>query len=129
SSAQQRMDALESLRGACYEQEGRNLHYSYPDTRTLCETVISEEDACALKGAQTILNWLNGDRDLLIASHRDYLMASHELLRGLRGGAIETRPETLLIAADEPDHSEQPRPTRPSLWRRLFARNKDAGSL
>jgi HEAT repeat protein len=59
-SAQNKIDVLEAVRRIQYQEKHLTLQYIFPDTRTLCETVLNEEDAQARQGARTLLNWLDG---------------------------------------------------------------------
>ena len=90
-SAQQRIDVLETLRRAQYGHRGVALRGAYADIRTLCRAVVIEADGEACKGAQTVLNWLNGDRDLLKSSQRDDSSEPRELLRAAQGRAAEIK--------------------------------------
>ena len=79
------------------------LGWGCPDTRTLCQTVLNEQSADAKAGANTALNWLNGELELVIASQRDTANDAQELFRGSLAGTHVARPEVLLRASDEPE--------------------------
>ena len=121
-SAQERIDLLETLRRARYRDGGSVLSYTFQDTRTLCEIVRHEEDAKAREGAQIVLNWLNGDRNLVILSMRAPAADARDHLRASHGGATDTDPGSLLIAAAEPGQNVQPNVTRLTPWERLIKR-------
>jgi HEAT repeat protein len=132
-SPQERIDMLEKLRRV--RGEGSDLignttarHYQFPETAALCEEVLWEEDADARKGAQSVLNWLTGERHLLHASQADEEKESRELVRAAEGSDWTAGLETLLRAAEP---SEQPAKTPqppPALWQRLFGKHKGAAS-
>ncbi|MCW3095801.1 MAG: lyase domain protein repeat-containing protein [Chthonomonadaceae bacterium] len=61
-SAQTKIDVLETVRRIQYQEKDLTLQYIFPDTRTLCKTVLNEEDAQARQGARTLLNWLDEER-------------------------------------------------------------------
>jgi hypothetical protein len=113
-SVQERINVLKQLRRVRYI--GLNSHrteltlpYTFPDTRSLCQMVLNEDDDDARTGARSVLNWLNGDRHLLHASQSDPSRQSHELVRPAQGEpAIE--PDTLLRAGQEPERDIEPLP-------------------
>ncbi|MCW3096743.1 MAG: putative signal transduction protein containing Nacht domain [Chthonomonadaceae bacterium] len=115
-SAQERIYILETLR--------RVRTYKFDDTRSLCQTVLNEEDELARQGAKTILHWLNGESDLLRASRRDLTSEPQQLLVAYEGGTAETRPETLVLPSNESKKDISPRPQQPSLWKRWFGKRK-----
>lgn len=79
-----------------------SLRYAFPDTRTLCRKVLKESDTASCQGAQAVLNWLDGDRELLRASQPNSSHQSQTLLRPIEGSSPEMRPDTLLIASESP---------------------------
>jgi HEAT repeat protein len=101
-SAQERVAFLEELR-APYEV--RNLVLTgvmahgarrLPDTRSLCQTVLEEEDADARAGARAVLNWLDRDQYLVRAAESDPASANQTLLRPVESGNGTTASDTLL---------------------------------
>jgi len=52
-----------------------------------------------------VLNWLNGDSELVVAYQRDAAAKGEELVRASQSGAPEVRPEALLRASGEPETS------------------------
>jgi len=121
-SARERINVLDSLRRVRYNVMNITVRYEFPETRALCQTVLNEENDEARKGAQVVLDWLNGDRHLLHASQPDPSKQSEELLRAAQGGEKETRPDTLLRAGEEPEQDVSPAPPRPTIWQRLFGK-------
>ncbi|MCW3100628.1 MAG: lyase domain protein repeat-containing protein [Chthonomonadaceae bacterium] len=122
-TAHERIELLTALRRVRYKggpPDNVTLHYSFPDVRTLCQTVLNEPDEQTRVGAQIVLNWLDGDRDLLIASQPTRANEEQILLRAAQGSPAETRPDTLLIASDAPDEKSGPPPAPKTLWKRLF---------
>ena len=111
-SAKERVEIVDRLRRVRYHADFRyfedfsSLRYSFPNTRTLCQMVLKEEDMDARIGAQAVLNWLNGDRTLLIPSQQDTAIQTQELVRASQGELSEPHPETLLIAAESPNDTE-----------------------
>jgi len=104
-TAHERIELLLTLRRVRYTggtPDIITLRYSFPDVRTLCHRILQEQDATARAEAQKVLNWLDGDRDLLIASQRPPTSDSEFLLRAAQGGIVETRPDTLLKASNAP---------------------------
>ena len=59
--------------------------YKFDDTRSLCQTVLNEEDEMARQGAQMVLNWLDGKSGLLRASQRDPASETQQLLVAYEG--------------------------------------------
>jgi hypothetical protein len=97
---------------------------------TIAEPLVSFNEMAthAHIGTQTVLNWLNEDRSLLIASHHKPEEEPQELLRASPGGTAEAQPATLLIAAGEPEKTDESCPAPSTLWKRLFTKPKDAAS-
>lgn len=123
-SAQNRIDVLEALRRIKYKNQHVTIQYIFPATRTLCQTVLDEEDAKARLGAQTVLNWLDGERELLISSMPATPTNNDNLVIAFQGGTSDTHPETLLISSDKPEEDIASRPPQPSLWQRLIGKQK-----
>jgi hypothetical protein len=121
-SAQERIELLGSLRGVPSRDRWSPLRYTFADTRTLCQSVLNEKDMEARDGARTVLNWLDGDRNLLIASQRDTTTEARQLTRASQSGATETQTGTLLQGSSEPEPNVEP---RPSLWQRLMPKRKN----
>lgn len=116
----QRIELLSLLRRVRYKGGPPGniaLNYTFPDIRTLCETAQNALDKPTRVGAQAVLNWMDGDRDLLIASHPASAQEDQILLRAAQGSRAEIRPDTLLIASDAPDEKPAPPQTR---WKWLF---------
>jgi hypothetical protein len=106
---QQRIDLLYTLRRVRYKSNVPHtvtVRYTFPDVRTLCLLVLKEPNATARTGARTVLNWLEGDRDLVIASERPTIDSSAGLLRAVQGPLTETRAETLLLPSEAPGGSD-----------------------
>lgn len=101
-SAQMRIDVLAALRRAYYKYK-RDSRFAFPATREACEALLTGDDADGRRGAQTVLNWLNGDRHLLIASKPDKVTEAQQLLRATRGGIVETQTGTLLRPTEKPE--------------------------
>jgi len=104
-TAHERIELLYTLRRVRYTvgtPDGVTLKYSFPDVRTLCHLVLQEPDIAAHAEAQKVLNWLNGDRELLLASQAPPTNEAKVLLRAAQGSNAETRPDTLLRASDAP---------------------------
>jgi len=101
------------------------LRYHFPDTRTLCQIVCQEEDAAARQGAQTALNWLDGDQHLVIASQRDAANESQALLRASKRGISEVHPETLLRGTVKPEKRDGQPSHRRTLLDWLFGKRTD----
>ena len=66
-SVQERIDLLERMRHINYKyvpdyswEDPFRLYYEFPDTRTLCQIVLNEEDTEFHKEAQAVLDWLAG---------------------------------------------------------------------
>jgi hypothetical protein len=132
-SAQERINVLEKLRRVRYNDLNSRsteltLRYTFPETRTLCQLVMNEADADARTGARAVFNWLNGDRHLLHASQADTSKQSHELVRPARRGDSETKPETLLRTAHEPESAEAEVPPQPTIWKRISVKRKGTTS-
>jgi hypothetical protein len=127
-SAQERIEVLDRLRRVRYKDRYTTFRYTLPDTRTLCQAVLNEEDAEARTGAQIVLGWLNGDQHLLRASQRDATTEPQELLRTSQSAMPETQPETLLRAADEPEGDTEPPFPPPTLLQRLFRKHANVAS-
>jgi len=119
-SAQERINILDKLRRVRYKDYKHILSYNLPDTRTLCQTVLNEEDIAARTGAQAVLNHLN----LLRASDAptDTLLRAHE------GNMPEAQPETLLRASKESEKNAVPSVSQPTLWQRLFGKRANDAS-
>ena len=100
------------------------LGWGCPDTRTLCQTVLNEQSVDAKAGANTALNWLNGELELVIASQRDTANDAQELVRGSQAGNQDARPGALLRASCEPEEKGEPRRVRLTLWQRGFGNGK-----
>lgn len=121
----ERINVLADLRRVCYRvfdsYRWITLRYAFPETRTLCQTVLQEDDAAARAGAQAVLDWLNG-RDLLRAAQRDTATEPQELLRAAQEETISIQPETLLREASTPQaNADKPAPRR-TLRERLFGK-------
>jgi hypothetical protein len=119
----QRIDLLSTVRRVRYKggpTGNITLHYTFPDIRTLCETAQNAQDKPTRVGAQAVLDWLDGDRDLLMASQPARANEEQILLRAAQGSPAETRPDTLLIASDAPTQDPDPLPTPQTFWKRLF---------
>jgi HEAT repeat protein len=125
-SVQERINLLERLRrvrsNVVLQGSKVTLRYEFPETSSLCQAVLNEKDADARAGAQTVLNWLNGDRLLLHASQSDPGKLAQELIRPAQGGDPETQSETLLRAGQEPDSKAEDVPPQPTVWQRLFGK-------
>ncbi|MCW3053088.1 MAG: hypothetical protein JWN14_2258, partial [Chthonomonadales bacterium] len=101
----ERIELLYTLRRVRYTGGTPDIvtvKYSFPAVRTLCHQVMIEQEEAACAEVRKVLNWLNGDRDLLIASERPPSSESEILLRAAQGTSVETRPDTLLRASDNP---------------------------
>lgn len=114
-SAQEKVVALSRLRSR-FALTFTSLNH-FPKVRPLCELAILEEDEDVRDGAQTVLNWLDGDKLLLHASQRNSGTDGQELLRAA-GGDPEEEPETLLRGSNEPAIKSE-KTTRLSLRQRL----------
>ena len=104
-TAHERIELLYALRRVRYTGGTPDvviIKYSFPDVRTLCHQVMIEQEEKACAEARKVLNWINGDRDLLIASERPPTNESDILLRAAQGSSHETRSDTLLRASDAP---------------------------
>jgi len=127
-SVQERIDLLERLRRArckvILNGSKVTLRYEFPETPALCQMVLNEEDNDARKGAQAVLDWLNGTQHLLRASQPDTTKQSKELLRPTQPGEPEKRPDTLLRAADEPEQDCEAVAKQPTIWQRLLGKRK-----
>lgn len=126
-SAQERISLLERLRSVRYNEDGTTLHYAFPETRALCRTVLNDADEEACLGAQTVLNWLNGDRHLLRGSQCDPGKQAEELVRPVEGSEPDTRPNILLHASQAPQKAVASPPEKPTFWRRLCGK-RDRGT-
>ena len=129
----ERINLLEMLRRIhCkrghFNDMQRTLRYEFSDTRTLCQDILDEEDDEARKGAQSILNWLEGEQHLLHASRPDSDKQSHDLLRPVQGGEQEARPTTLVRAAEAPKEDKETVPPQPTVWHRLFGKRSRGSS-
>lgn len=100
-TTQQRVDILEALRRARYAKGFINMKYSFPDTITLCESILVEEGSKSNVNVQEVLQWLKVGRYLLRPSQFDELSESSQLLRAVERTTPETQPETLLRASGE----------------------------
>ena len=117
-SLQQRIDALESLRDACYEFNafGSTTPYRFPSLCRLCRIVLTEEDATVRQGAQEILDFLDSDT-FLRASQADSETDRDELLRSVQNDNPISEDTSLLYPLD----ALLTKPARSaSLWERLF---------
>jgi hypothetical protein len=151
-STQERIEILDALRRVRYNDRFPTLvryptlHYTFPDTRTLCQTILNDSNAGASAEARMVLDWLDGDQHLAVVSQRDLESDPQELhsvsQRGAESDPEElhsasegetppTRHETLLRGTDAPhkdaDQSSQRRSLRARLgtfWERLFAKRK-----
>lgn len=101
------LDALRRLRFRCGSPHPVSVRYKFADTHALCRRFLRESDGHAQVGAQMVLNWLNGDRNLLIASQPDSTSQSDTLLRAAQGSVLETRSDTLLRPSDTPPEEPQ----------------------
>lgn len=115
-SAQEKVVALNRLRSR-FALTFTSLNH-FPKVRPLCELAIIEENQDVRDGAQTVLNWLEGDKLLLHASQRDSGIDGQQLLRAAGGVAPDGHSETLLRGLDEPV-IEPEKSTRLSLLQRL----------
>lgn len=118
-STQTRIDVLYALRHIRYKIYSRTLRFTFPDTRTLCQKVLNEDDDEARAGARKVLDWLNGDQHLLRASQPNDATESQELLRPVESAAPETQSETLLRAANQPETE-----SRRTLLQKLLGKNR-----
>ncbi|MCW3097793.1 MAG: lyase [Chthonomonadaceae bacterium] len=125
-SARERIDVLEKLRHV--HKAEWTLHYTIPETRTLCQIVLNETDADASKGAQSVLEWLKGGQYLLRASQPDPSKQSEELVRPVRGGEPEMSPDSLLRASDGSEEDVSPPLAKPRVWERLFGKRSSGNS-
>ena len=125
-TVRKRIELLETLHNAYYKDGGRTVSYDFADTRVLCQVVLTEENAETRKGALAVFHWLNGDRNLVIASERSQTTEPRELVRPAEGRTSEPSRELLLRASDESEQDAEPHPTQPSPWKRLFKKRKDA---
>lgn len=91
-----RIQALNSLRDFLYKNSRLTTRYKIPDTRALCQTVMDEDDEAARFGARQLIDWLDGDSDLLQPSRRDTGIDVQELVRVVTYSSPEMQPETLL---------------------------------
>lgn len=107
-SAEERIRALQALRGTYYAHAGKTVRYQFPETLALCRTALTEEDVAVREGAQTVLRWLEGDRLLVHASHPEPATAPQQLLRASGSEAPEPHPETLLRGSAEPGGQVEP---------------------
>ena len=119
-SPPQQIEMLEKLRRVRYTDPYVHLNYRFPETVSLCQSVLDEADSAAAQGAQAMLNWLNGGRYLLRGSQPDPTRIARELVRPAPEDDPATRPKNLLRAAGPPQLGEQDAPRRPPLWQRLF---------
>jgi hypothetical protein len=119
-TVQQKIDILERLRRARYYSNRETHLYTFPDTPTLCQKVLTEEDMEGRIGAQSVLNWLNEGRYLLRSSQPDSTIHANELVRASHGGTSETQPETLLLPSEEPAENPVQSQTPTTFWQRLF---------
>ena len=94
--AQRRIDLLDALRDAQYGLMNFTMFYDFPDTEEFCRSVLDENDAEVRRGAQTMLNWLHGDRDLLIPARAESTVPPREMLRAIQHGAADLRDDSLL---------------------------------
>lgn len=106
------LDALRRLRFKCGSPHPVSVRYKFADTPTLCRKYLRETDGHAQQGAQSVLNWLNGDRDLLIASQPNTTSQSQTLLRAAQGSVQETHPDTLLKASQAPNQEQEQDPPK-----------------
>jgi len=113
-TTQEKLDVLDRLR----QVHRVDLRYRFPDTPSLCQQVLTEEDPEACDGAQSVLNWIT----LLRGSQVTAAGQSHELVRPVMDRTLQSEPKTMLRAADLPqDNVKPPLPAR-SIWQRLFER-------
>jgi HEAT repeat protein len=119
-SAQDRTSLLEKLRLVQYDKHDLTVLYQFPDTFALCQAVLKEEDVAARAGVQEVLNWLL----LLRCSDADPSKQSEELVRPVRGGEPDAKPDTLLRAGQEPEKKGEDVPPQASVWQRLFRKRK-----
>lgn len=103
-SAQKRAAFLEDLRApylflqTIHSPFGRGEGFRPPaEIRSLCATVLEEEDLDARAGAQAVLNWLDRDQYLVRAAESD----PQTLLRPLESGNGTAAPDTLLRPVGE----------------------------
>jgi len=123
-SAQERIAALDDLRKVRCQLGDITFRYTFAATRALCKTVLEEEDEAARAGAQTVLNWLDGDRHLLQSSQRSTEPDAQELLRAARSATSEPSSETLLRGADAPEENADPSPARRLGWEWVFGKRR-----
>lgn len=127
-SARERINVLDSLRRVRYNAKDITVRYEFPETRALCQAILNETDVEARKGAQAVLDWLNGDQHLLLASERNIATEGQELLSPAQGGEPEMRSDTLLRAGQEPEQELEAIPVKPPIWQRLLGKRKGAAS-
>jgi hypothetical protein len=123
-SVRDRITVLEKLARARDPWGSRTFLYQFAEPRPLCLTVLTEEDANVRAGAQTVLDWLNGDRHLVQSSQREPQNEVKELLRASPAGLSEPLPETLLRGGIPPETGVEQSSQRPSFWQRLFEKQK-----
>ena len=116
-SPQQRVDALTELAEVLYGDVYGKLRYNIASVRYFCVNALSSDDEEVRVGAQTVLNWMNGDQYLLQSSYRNASKDGRELLRPAESGS-DSEPETLLIASEKPGES----PRKLPFWKRLFVK-------
>jgi hypothetical protein len=125
-SAQVRIEVLAKLRrlrySKTYHDPSRNirLRYIFPDTHQLCQLLIAEGDPVNREAAQTILNWLNGERQLLIPSLPAVSTPPVLLLRAVKGVPSVALVKQMLRPVDSSRHNVKPLKPRMRLRDRLF---------
>lgn len=123
-SVQERIDLLERLRQVRYDatdQAGKAIYLcQFSETSVFCNEVLAEEDEDARRGAQAVLNWMNGERHLLHASQEDSKKQFQELVRPSQKGASIAAPQNLLRSSEVPETPPDPLPPPLNFWQRLF---------
>ena len=114
-SAQDKLETLAKLRRIRYKDNAIALQYKFEETAQLCRNILDEDDEEARKGAQTVLDWLNGDRHLLMASQKDDSKDADVYLRAYEGSLPDPHPESLLRASGE-SGSEVENSSKPPNW-------------
>lgn len=95
-TALERINLLEALRCVHYKDDCLTLSYSFTDTLALCKRVLNEKDVGARAGARQVID------SLILLRPSRLNNGEEELLRAVEGAWLETHPETLLRASDEP---------------------------
>jgi hypothetical protein len=111
-SVQERISLLEMLRNVYFNDSFTTLRYKFPDTRTLCQMVLEQDDIDVKAGAQQVLNLLDGN--ILLRASQRATTEAQELLRGASPTEVTTDPNELLRASDaSKDNTALPVPAKP----------------